>query len=109
VAMNYFLGKSLKISGPRALQFNGDTFTVKLPLIPRFIIIHDPDCVEHILKSHFNVRKKLYRNFPASQLSMLSYSILWILKQNYVKGPHFHENLKELLGDGKAKPLLLQS
>ena len=40
---------------------------------------------------------------------MLSYSIRWMLKQNYVKGPHFHENLKELLGDGKTKRLVLQS
>ena len=36
-------------------QFNGRTFQIKIPLVPRFIAICNPDCVEHILKTNFSV------------------------------------------------------
>lgn len=49
------------------------TWTFKIPLVPRFVVVLDRESTFHILKSHF---------------------------KNYEKGPMFHENLKDLLGDG---------
>lgn len=54
-------------------EFEWKTWTFKVPLMPRFVIITDPRCVESVLKLKFD---------------------------NYVKGPIFHNILVDLLGDG---------
>jgi len=51
----------------------GTTWTLKWPLSPRFFFITEPRVLEHVLKTNFT---------------------------GYEKGPYFHENLVDLLGDG---------
>lgn len=51
----------------------GPTFTFRAIGMPRYVVITRPETVRHVLKDKFD---------------------------NYVKGPVFHEILKDLLGDG---------
>jgi hypothetical protein len=54
-------------------EFEWKTWTMKVPLMPRFVIITDPRCVKWVLETKFD---------------------------NYVKGPIFHKTLVDLLGNG---------